>query len=42
MFTPGRTQDIVWTGTDLANTPEIQQWEEFNDEHVNDLEEVAF
>ena len=42
MFTPGRTQDLVWTSTDLEKTPEVGKWETFEDETVDDLEEVAF
>lgn len=42
MFTPGRTQDLVWTTTPLDKTPEMEQWEDFGNEKVEDLEEVAF
>lgn len=42
IFTPGRTQDLVWTRTDIANAPEIKDWEDFGEETVSDLEEVAF
>jgi hypothetical protein len=40
MFTPGRTQDLVWTTTKLAETPEIQKWDDFGNEHVDDLDDV--
>lgn len=40
MLTPGRTQDLVWTTTKLDQTPEIQKWEDFGNEHVDDLEDV--
>lgn len=42
IFTPGRVQDIVWTGNDLAGSQEFKGWEDFNNETVDDLEEVAF
>jgi hypothetical protein len=42
MFTPGRTQDLVWVRSDLANAPEIQNWEDFENETVSNLEDVAF
>lgn len=42
VFTPGRTQDLVWSKTDLANSPEVKGWSDFGDESVDDLEKVAF
>ncbi|MNH29945.1 hypothetical protein D3C77_517640 [compost metagenome] len=42
MFTPGRTQDLVWTGSDLENDPHLKDWSDFGNETVPDLEEVAF
>jgi len=42
MFTPGRTSDLVWTNTKLEETPEISKWEDFGDETVEDLDDVAF
>lgn len=42
MFTPGRAQDVVWTSMKLVDTPEIKDWQDFGDETVKDLEEVAF
>lgn len=42
MFTPGRTQDIVWTKADLASDPQLKEWRDFGNETVPDLEEVAF
>lgn len=42
MFTPGRTQDLMWTKTDLENAPEIQGWQDFGNETVDDLEPIAF
>jgi hypothetical protein len=42
IFTPGRTQDLVWTKTDITTNPEVKDWDEFGDETVSDLEEVAF
>lgn len=42
VFTPGRTQDLVWTGMDLANSDDFKGWEDFGNETVGNLEEVAF
>ena len=42
MFTPGRTQDLVWTTAKLHETPEISKWQDFGDETVENLEDVAF
>lgn len=42
MFVPGRTQDLVWTASQLDKTPEIANWSDFGQETVEDLEEVAF
>lgn len=42
LFTPGNMRDIVWTSTDLSNTLEMGKWEDFGDETVDNLDEVAF
>lgn len=42
MFTPGRTQDLVWTSNQLNTTPEISKWQDFGEETVDELDEVAF
>lgn len=42
MFTPGRTQDLVWTTAKLHETPEIAKWDDFGNETVEKLEDVAF
>lgn len=42
IFIPGRVQDLVWTSVDLANTPELKDWSTFENETVDDLDEVAF
>lgn len=42
MFSPGRTQDLCWTSMDLATTPEISSWQDFGNEIVDSLEDVAF
>lgn len=42
MFTPGRTQDLVWTQTDLSTAPEMNEWQDFGEETVPDLEPIAF
>lgn len=42
LFTPGRTQDLCWSGVDLASQPEMSKWQDFGNEVVQDLESVAF
>ena len=42
LFTPGCMRDLVWTSSDLANTLEVKSWEDFGDETVDNLEDVAF
>jgi hypothetical protein len=42
MFTPGRTQDLVWTTTSLDKAPEMSKWSDFGEETVDDLDDVAF
>lgn len=42
MFTPGRTQDVVWTSMDMENLPEVKNWDDFQNETVENLESVAF
>jgi len=42
MFTPGRTHDLVWTKSDLTEDPEVSNWEDFGNETVDNLEDVAF
>lgn len=41
VFTPGRVSDLVWTTNKLDTTPEISKWEDFGDEKVDNLEDVA-
>lgn len=42
VFIPGRTQDLVWTRSNLAEDTSMSDWEDFNNESVDDLESVAF
>lgn len=42
IFTPGRTQDLVWTGNHLDSSPDFKDWEDFGNESIDNLEEVAF
>jgi hypothetical protein len=42
VFTPGRTQDLVWTKTPLDQDPQVKEWEDFGNETVPDLEPIAF
>lgn len=42
LFTPGEVDDVVWTTSDLVSAPEFQNWQDFGNETVSDLEDVAF
>jgi hypothetical protein len=42
VFTPGRTQDLVWTKADLSADPQIKDWQDFGNETVPELEPIAF
>lgn len=42
LFTPGCMHDITWVTTDLASSPEMGEWEDFGEETVDNLEDVAF
>lgn len=42
IFTPGRTQDLVWTKVDLASDPQLKDWQDFGNETVPELESIAF
>lgn len=42
MFTPGRPEDIAWANTDLENDEDIAEWQDFGNETVDDLTDVAF
>lgn len=41
VFIPGRVQDITWTTSQLDKAPEIDSWEDFKQEKVDNLEDVA-
>lgn len=40
LFTPERLEDIAWTDRNLAD--DYKNWEEFGNETVDNLEDVAF
>ncbi len=42
MFTPGRTNDVIWTSVNMEGLPEVKNWDSFGNETVEDLESVAF
>lgn len=42
MFTPGRTNDVIWTSANIEGLPEVKNWSDFGNETVEDLESVAF
>lgn len=41
VFIPGRTSDLVWTTSRLDQAPEIDGWESFKEEKVENLDDVA-
>ena len=41
MFTPGKTEDVVWTTVKLDESPEIKKWEDFGSETVENLDIVS-
>lgn len=41
-FTPGRLSDIVWTSQDLTKDSSVKGWEGFENETVDDLDDVVF
>lgn len=41
IFIPGRTSDLTWTTNRLDTAPEIDSWSDFDDEKVENLEDVA-
>lgn len=41
VFIPGRTSDLVWTTSQLDKAPEIDAWEDFKEEKVDNLDDVA-
>jgi hypothetical protein len=42
LFTPGRSHDLFWFQSDLANDKSVLAWDEFGDESFDDLEPIAF
>jgi len=41
-FTPDDTKNMAWTDKDLTKDPSASGWQDFGDEHVDDLEDVIF
>lgn len=42
LFSPVRNKDLAWTATDLTKDPDYKDWESFQDEPVENLDEVVF
>lgn len=42
LFAPVRSKDLAWTSTDLTKDPDYRGWESFQDEPVENLDEVVF
>lgn len=42
LFTPGEMEDITWTNKGLADADEFKTWQDFGNEKVDDLSDVAF
>lgn len=41
-FQPTRPKDLAWVGTDLTKQDEYKNWESFEDEPLDDLNNVVF
>ena len=41
-FAPTRPKDIAWVKEDLTKMPEYKGWESFQDEPVEDLNNIVF
>lgn len=41
-FTPDETNNLTWTDKDLTKDPSAAEWQDFGDEHVDELEDVIF
>lgn len=42
MFAPVRSKDLAWTSTDLTKDPDYKNWESFQDEPIDSLENIVF
>lgn len=42
MFAPTRPSDLTWSSQDLTKDPEVQHWQDFGNEKVENLKEVVF
>ena len=40
LFTPDRVKDVAWTSQDMSKLPEYKNWEDFDNEKVQYLENV--
>lgn len=41
-FTPGRMKDLVWAESDLTKDSSVKGWDDFQNETVDDLDDVVF
>lgn len=41
-FAPSNTKDVTWVGADLTKDNSVQGWEDFDNETVDNLDEVVF
>lgn len=42
LFSPVRSKDLAWTSTDLTKDEDYKGWESFQDEPVENLDEIVF
>jgi len=42
LFSPARSKDLAWTATDLTKDEDYKGWESFQDEPVENLDEIVF
>lgn len=42
LFTPDKLGDLAWVTQDLSKTGEAKSWEDFEEEPIQNLEDVVF
>lgn len=42
LFTPDKVGDLAWVTQDLSKTGEAKGWEDFEEEPIQNLEDVVF
>ncbi|WAB25169.1 hypothetical protein M3_0218 [Lysinibacillus phage vB_LfM_LysYB1] len=42
LFTPGKMKDLAWVASDLTKQNDVKGWQDFDNEQVDDLDDVVF